>query len=159
MSESDVWSYEDIVRNAAHMVHDGVVNLDDVCVPGYIGENDWEADFSDEEIRDDVEEMLASVKKKKSKQTQTVSGGGYDDIDWEQLWETFGIGTPDAVGFAGASHVQLSTALTCAPQNVNVNPDSAIASAVEDGIIDEVHTDAARGGTVRRGFRLAGGNR
>lgn len=152
MSEAQ-WDYETIVRNAAHMVHDGVIGLDDVCIPGYIEDNDWSADFTDEEIREDVAEMLASVEKKTEK-TQTIGAGGYDDIDWSALWSEFGFDTPDAVGFAGASHAQLALALSCTTQNVSINPETAITSAVEDGILDEVEATTPNGRTVRQGFRL-----
>lgn len=152
--------YEEVVRNAAWLVHEGVVAFDEVAVPQTFAEAEDQTDVTDEQLREDVKEYMPRVEaadpKTQNHETASVEESS-STVDWEAIWDEFGFGTPDAAGFAGASRTQLELALDCSEQNLTVSVQGAIGGAVEGGELDTVGAVGGDGQPTIRGYRLGGG--
>lgn len=153
-TEAERTRYEEIVRNAAWLVHDGVVSMDDVAVPTTYQEDPDAPDVADDELREDVREYMPKVEAAdpKTKQNERKEQQSASELDWGALWEEFGFGEPDAVGFCGASLTQLQLAIDATNQGVNVAPEVAITEAVENGEIVSVETAADVDTVATRGY-------
>lgn len=158
-AERERTRYEEIVRNAAWLVHDGVVAMDEIAVPVEFREDDNEREVTDEELREDVREYLPKVEAAdpKTKVNEREPQQSASELDWGALWDEFDIASPDAVGFCGASTTQLRLAIDCTDQGVNVAPPAAIQDALERGEIIEVTTPDKHGREVTRGYCRPGG--
>lgn len=158
-AEEELTRYEQLVREGAWYVHDGLYPIDELEVPQRIHEADDQPDVTDEEFRDDIREYMEKVEvaDPKTKNNERDAQQSISELDWAALWDEFGFGEPDAVGFRGASLTQLRLAIDATDQGVNVAPEVAINDAVDRGEIVPVKTPADEGTVATRGYCRPGG--
>jgi hypothetical protein len=135
------------VRQAASMVSDGIIAVDELTVPDRLASDDHDLEWFKQEVREEVADSGTSTVEKSD---------GPDVVDWRALWDEFGFDTPDATGRLVISETQLLTALESSEQGITGGLGSKIESAVENNTLVECESKGSDNEMHLRGYRLVG---
>lgn len=146
--DADRIDYDEMVRQAAHYVVDGVYELQALDPKEY-------HDVTAEQFRGDVEDMLSEVAAEtytpeadESDAEQTATG-----VNWPALWTEFGFDSSNVDGNEWVSKIQLFGALQSSEQGISGSAAGHKEKAIEENVLTEVQTENG----VTRGYVYVGG--
>ena len=140
--EADRVGYDELVKRASGLVESGTTALDALEPKDY---HDKDVDT----FRADVRERLDDGRDT-SADDETVTS-----VDWGDLWDEFGMDTPDSIGTRWMCRPKLKDAIQCSEQGVAGDSGGRIDDAVDAGVLQEVRAESGR----LRGYVYAGGER